>query len=99
MTFVNFKLSTFFAAMQKIYHVLFAIFGLFILQFMSYASLRKVCIYFPLCFSHCWECLGEAYMNRGSYTTGLKAFTKALELNPLAVYCNYQYDQLSYLIF
>ncbi|EDO37642.1 predicted protein, partial [Nematostella vectensis] len=28
---------------------------------------------------HCWECLGEAYLSRGSYTAALKAFTRATE--------------------
>ncbi|RMX42608.1 hypothetical protein pdam_00013366 [Pocillopora damicornis] len=28
---------------------------------------------------HCWECLGEAYMSRGSYIAAMKAFTKASE--------------------
>ena len=43
-----------------------------------------------MCFRHSWECLGEAYMNRGSYTAALKAFTKATELDPSAMYCYYQ---------
>ncbi|KAJ7369928.1 Tetratricopeptide repeat protein 37 [Desmophyllum pertusum] len=29
---------------------------------------------------HCWECLGEAYMSRGSYMAAMKAFTKASEV-------------------
>ncbi|XP_004586254.2 superkiller complex protein 3 isoform X1 [Ochotona princeps] len=35
---------------------------------------------------NCWESLGEAYLSRGSYTTALKSFTKASELNPESVY-------------
>ncbi|XP_051875382.1 tetratricopeptide repeat protein 37 [Pristis pectinata] len=40
--------------------------------------------------SNCWECLGEAYLSRGGYTAALKAFTKASELNPNAVYNIYK---------
>ncbi|XP_030049258.1 superkiller complex protein 3 [Microcaecilia unicolor] len=36
--------------------------------------------------SNCWECLGEAYLSRGGYTTALKCFTKASELNPESIY-------------
>ena len=32
-------------------------------------------------FRHCWECLGEAYMSRGSYNAAMKAFTKAAEVS------------------
>ncbi|GAB1600098.1 tetratricopeptide repeat protein 37-like [Argonauta hians] len=42
----------------------------------------------PLDF-HIWECLGEAYMNRGSYTAALKAFTKVIELDPDSIYSQY----------
>ncbi|KAM5299555.1 superkiller complex protein 3 [Ctenodactylus gundi] len=35
---------------------------------------------------NCWESLGEAYLCRGSYTTALKSFTKASELNPESTY-------------
>ncbi|XP_073933157.1 superkiller complex protein 3 [Castor canadensis] len=35
---------------------------------------------------NCWESLGEAYLSRGSYTTALKSFTKASELNPESTY-------------
>ena len=31
-------------------------------------------------FSHAWECLGEAYLSRGSYTAALKSFTKATQV-------------------
>ncbi|XP_023800448.1 tetratricopeptide repeat protein 37 isoform X2 [Cyanistes caeruleus] len=40
--------------------------------------------------SNCWESLGEAYMNRGSYSTALKSFRKASELNPELVYSIYR---------
>ncbi|XP_033116341.1 tetratricopeptide repeat protein 37-like isoform X2 [Anneissia japonica] len=40
--------------------------------------------------SRCWECMGEAYQCRGSYTAALKAFTRALELDGASVYCQYQ---------
>ncbi|KAM5192461.1 superkiller complex protein 3 [Mantella aurantiaca] len=36
--------------------------------------------------SNCWECLGEAYLSRGGYTTSLKSFMKASELNPDSMY-------------
>ncbi|CAI9726438.1 repeat 37 [Octopus vulgaris] len=42
----------------------------------------------PLDF-HIWECLGEAYINRGSYTAALKAFTKVTELDAESVYSQY----------
>ncbi|XP_063309755.1 superkiller complex protein 3 [Pelobates fuscus] len=40
--------------------------------------------------SNCWECLGEAYLSRGGYTTALKSFMKASELNPDSVYSSYK---------
>nr|XP_009682805.1 PREDICTED: tetratricopeptide repeat protein 37 isoform X2 [Struthio camelus australis] len=40
--------------------------------------------------ANCWESLGEAYLSRGSYTTALKSFTKASELNPELVYSIYK---------
>ncbi|KAK7934130.1 hypothetical protein WMY93_005026 [Mugilogobius chulae] len=38
----------------------------------------------------CWECLGEAYLNRRSFTAALKAFTKAQQLQPSSIYSVYQ---------
>lgn len=38
----------------------------------------------------CWECLGEAYLNRRSFTAALKAFNKAQQLQPLSIYSVYQ---------
>ncbi|KAL2091868.1 hypothetical protein ACEWY4_011666 [Coilia grayii] len=38
----------------------------------------------------CWECLGEAYLHRHSFTAALKAFTKAHQLQPLSIYSLYQ---------
>ncbi|XP_004841751.1 tetratricopeptide repeat protein 37 isoform X2 [Heterocephalus glaber] len=35
---------------------------------------------------NCWESLGEAYLSRGGYTTALKSFTRASELNPESIY-------------
>ncbi|XP_020629532.1 tetratricopeptide repeat protein 37-like isoform X2 [Orbicella faveolata] len=32
---------------------------------------------------HCWECLGEAYISRGSYMAAMKAFAKAAEVHIL----------------
>ncbi|XP_066567919.1 superkiller complex protein 3 [Amia ocellicauda] len=40
--------------------------------------------------SICWECLGEAYLNRRSFTAALKAFSKANYLNPQSIYNLYQ---------
>ncbi|NWI85017.1 TTC37 protein, partial [Pitta sordida] len=40
--------------------------------------------------SNCWEALGEAYFNRGSYSTALKSFRRASELNPGLVYSIYR---------
>ncbi|KAI5088222.1 tetratricopeptide repeat protein 37 [Silurus meridionalis] len=38
----------------------------------------------------CWECLGEAYLNRHSFTAALKAFAKAHMLHPSSIYSLYQ---------
>ncbi|XP_011614358.2 tetratricopeptide repeat protein 37 isoform X1 [Takifugu rubripes] len=38
----------------------------------------------------CWECLGEAYLNRRSFTAALKAFGKAHQLHPGSIYSVYQ---------
>ncbi|XP_075397402.1 superkiller complex protein 3 [Tenrec ecaudatus] len=35
---------------------------------------------------NCWESLGEAYLSRGGYTTALKSFIRASELNPESTY-------------
>ncbi|XP_053330770.1 SKI3 subunit of superkiller complex protein isoform X2 [Spea bombifrons] len=40
--------------------------------------------------ANCWECLGEAYLSRGGYTTALKSFMKASELSPDSVYSMYK---------
>ncbi|KFU86741.1 Tetratricopeptide repeat protein 37, partial [Chaetura pelagica] len=40
--------------------------------------------------SNCWESLGEAYLGRGSYSTALKSFRRATELNPGLVYSIYR---------
>uniref|UniRef100_A0A8C0QRM7 SKI3 subunit of superkiller complex n=1 Tax=Chelonoidis abingdonii TaxID=106734 RepID=A0A8C0QRM7_CHEAB len=40
--------------------------------------------------SNCWESLGEAYLSRGGYTTALKSFMKASELNPESIYSIYK---------
>ncbi|NWR38286.1 TTC37 protein, partial [Tachuris rubrigastra] len=40
--------------------------------------------------SNCWESLGEAYLNRGSYSTALKSFRRASELNPGLMYSIYR---------
>uniref|UniRef100_A0A8C9TJ24 SKI3 subunit of superkiller complex n=1 Tax=Scleropages formosus TaxID=113540 RepID=A0A8C9TJ24_SCLFO len=38
----------------------------------------------------CWECLGEAYLNRRSFTAALKAFARAHQLNQESIYNLYQ---------
>ncbi|CAB1449155.1 unnamed protein product [Pleuronectes platessa] len=38
----------------------------------------------------CWECLGEAYLYRRSFTAALKAFGKAHQLQPSSIYSVYQ---------
>uniref|UniRef100_W5M043 SKI3 subunit of superkiller complex n=1 Tax=Lepisosteus oculatus TaxID=7918 RepID=W5M043_LEPOC len=38
----------------------------------------------------CWECLGDAYLNRRSFTAALRAFSKAQELRPQSIYSLYQ---------
>ncbi|XP_075895011.1 tetratricopeptide repeat protein 37 [Nelusetta ayraudi] len=38
----------------------------------------------------CWECLGDAYLNRRSFTAALKAFGKAQQLQPSSIYSVYQ---------
>uniref|UniRef100_A0A1A8BCW9 Tetratricopeptide repeat domain 37 n=1 Tax=Nothobranchius kadleci TaxID=1051664 RepID=A0A1A8BCW9_NOTKA len=38
----------------------------------------------------CWECLGEAYLNRRSFTAAMKAFGKAHQLQPSSIYSLYQ---------
>ncbi|XP_015228816.1 PREDICTED: tetratricopeptide repeat protein 37 [Cyprinodon variegatus] len=38
----------------------------------------------------CWECLGEAYLNRRSFTAALKSFGKAHQLHPGSIYSVYQ---------
>lgn len=61
--------------------VLLLIFSLFLKMWSLQAALRadpKDC--------NCWESLGEAYLSRGGYTTALKSFTRASELNPDSTY-------------
>lgn len=38
----------------------------------------------------CWECLGDAFVNRGSYSSAVKVFTKVTELAPNDLYSYYQ---------
>ncbi|XP_028406847.1 tetratricopeptide repeat protein 37-like [Dendronephthya gigantea] len=45
-----------------------------------------------------WECLGEAYMSRGSYTPALASFTRATELNPSLLYSHYQIAVVKHLL-
>ena len=37
-----------------------------------------------------WECLADAYLNRGSLTAAMKSFAKAYELNSNSIYSCYQ---------
>ncbi|XP_031551877.1 tetratricopeptide repeat protein 37-like isoform X1 [Actinia tenebrosa] len=48
--------------------------------------------------SHCWECLGEAYMSRGSHTAALKSFARASELDSSSVYSLYQIATIKQLL-
>lgn len=45
-----------------------------------------------------WECLAEAYLQRGSFTAALKAFTKASELNPDSWYCSQQIAGIKHIL-
>ncbi|XP_076315267.1 tetratricopeptide repeat protein 37 [Tachypleus tridentatus] len=47
---------------------------------------------------HCWECLGDAYLQRGSFSAALKAFTKASELQPNQLYPQYQKANIKQLL-
>ncbi|KAJ8029553.1 Tetratricopeptide repeat protein 37 [Holothuria leucospilota] len=38
----------------------------------------------------CWECLGDAFIKRGSYSAAERVFTRALELGGPTTYCQYQ---------
>ncbi|XP_073716319.1 superkiller complex protein 3 [Misgurnus anguillicaudatus] len=38
----------------------------------------------------CWECLGDAYLNRRSFTAALKTFAKAYVLQPTSIYSLYK---------
>lgn len=38
----------------------------------------------------CWECLGDAFVNRGSYNSAVKVFTKVTELAPDDLYSYHQ---------
>ncbi|XP_073447000.1 superkiller complex protein 3 isoform X3 [Dendrobates tinctorius] len=47
---------------------------------------------------NCWECLGEAYLSRGGYSTALKSFMKASELNPDSMYSAYKIASIKQLL-
>ncbi|CAG8695505.1 12774_t:CDS:10, partial [Acaulospora morrowiae] len=38
----------------------------------------------------CWEGLADAYMREGRYTSSMKAFARAIELDPSSVYAHFQ---------
>lgn len=44
--------------------------------------------------SHYWECLGDAYFMKGSYTSSMKAFTKSLQLDSSSMYCKHKIGQI-----
>uniref|UniRef100_H2XYI6 Tetratricopeptide repeat protein 37 n=1 Tax=Ciona intestinalis TaxID=7719 RepID=H2XYI6_CIOIN len=46
----------------------------------------------------CWECLGEAYMQRGSHGAALKSFQKASELQPGSVFSVHQMAAIKQLL-
>ncbi|XP_019852271.1 PREDICTED: tetratricopeptide repeat protein 37-like isoform X2 [Amphimedon queenslandica] len=48
--------------------------------------------------SNVWECLGEAYLSRGSNIAAMKAFEKATELNPQSIFSQYQVAAIQQLI-
>ncbi|CAB4027695.1 tetratricopeptide repeat 37-like, partial [Paramuricea clavata] len=48
--------------------------------------------------ANAWECLGEAYMSRGSYTPALASFSRATELNPSLLYSQYQIAVVKHLL-
>ncbi|XP_030323083.1 tetratricopeptide repeat protein 37 [Calypte anna] len=48
--------------------------------------------------ANCWESLGEAYLGRGSYTTALKSFRRATELNPELVYSIYKAAEIEQIL-
>ncbi|XP_056393771.1 SKI3 subunit of superkiller complex protein [Hyla sarda] len=48
--------------------------------------------------SNCWECLGEAYLSRGGYSTALKSFMKASDLNPDSIYSAYKIASIKQLL-
>ncbi|XP_055874018.1 tetratricopeptide repeat protein 37-like [Biomphalaria glabrata] len=48
--------------------------------------------------NHVWECLAEAYLQRGSYNAALKAFTKASELDPNSLYCQYKIANIKHVL-
>ncbi|CAI2167287.1 18526_t:CDS:10 [Funneliformis geosporum] len=39
---------------------------------------------------HCWEGLAESYRSEGRYTASMKAFSRAIELDPSSVFANYK---------
>ncbi|XP_069819036.1 superkiller complex protein 3 [Dendropsophus ebraccatus] len=47
---------------------------------------------------NCWECLGEAYLSRGGYSTALKSFMKASELNPDSIYSAFKIASIKQLL-
>ncbi|NXS55940.1 TTC37 protein, partial [Brachypteracias leptosomus] len=48
--------------------------------------------------ANCWESLGEAYLSRGSYSTALKSFRRANELNPELMYSIYKAGEVEQIL-
>ncbi|XP_066915937.1 superkiller complex protein 3-like [Clytia hemisphaerica] len=48
--------------------------------------------------SHHWECLGDAYFEKGSFVSALKAFTKAVELDTDSAYCKFKMAKIKQML-
>ncbi|XP_047139337.1 tetratricopeptide repeat protein 37 isoform X2 [Hydra vulgaris] len=48
--------------------------------------------------SHYWECLAEAYFNKGSYISALKSFKKSLQLDESSVYSKYMVAKVNQML-
>ncbi|XP_077302039.1 uncharacterized protein LOC143922599 [Arctopsyche grandis] len=63
-------------------------------------AIRNYCTYLRLCplDSDGWEAIAEAYYQRGSYTTAMRWYKKALHLNPLNTFCIVQIGSIQCLL-
>lgn len=48
--------------------------------------------------SHHWECLAEAYFEKGSYQSALKSFVKAVELDTSSSYCKFRIAKIKQML-